>query len=349
MSETLLEKQWRLLGHKYNTKKGNCFRCFFTTEFSSMDIVNTFVPEYLKLVEEFKQNIPFSVHIKTDNVKHVLRMIHLLYDNRKELPLQSIWIQMEKECESYAVVLNLLKQLKMLVSYHVEQDNFYNLRLDTVDTKYDVWDYELDEGPLDLYEYKERKDLDDNEKTLITQIVNELWEFYYMMESYTFIDFMESVLPRDLDFALWCELKKLNKPIVYIDMDGVIADFAADFIEKERNHEKPGFYRNLKVIKGCQRPIGRLFKKFDMYVLSTAKWSNPDSFKEKVEWIDEHFECFRQRLTLTHQKNLSKGAFLIDDRPKHGASEFEGEWIHFGSPKFPDWDTVEKYLMSTLE
>jgi hypothetical protein len=40
-----------------------------------------------------------------------------------------------------------------------------------------------------------------------------------------------------------------------------------------------------------------------------------------------------------------KGDYLIDDRPKHGASSFEGEWIEFGSEAFPDWPTVVDYLL----
>ena len=38
------------------------------------------------------------------------------------------------------------------------------------------------------------------------------------------------------------------------------------------------------------------------------------------------------------------GDYLIDDRRFNGASEFTGEWIHFGSEKFPNWNSVLKYL-----
>lgn len=30
---------------------------------------------------------------------------------------------------------------------------------------------------------------------------------------------------------------------------------------------------------------------------------------------------------------------------KNGTSEFKGEWIEFGSEKFPDWNSVLVYLM----
>ena len=52
-----------------------------------------------------------------------------------------------------------------------------------------------------------------------------------------------------------------------------------------------------------------------------------------------------KRLILSHHKNLNKGDFLIDDRPNNGAKDFEGEFILFGSAKFPDWKTMMNYLM----
>ena len=51
-------------------------------------------------------------------------------------------------------------------------------------------------------------------------------------------------------------------------------------------------------------------------------------------------------MIITHCKHLCKGNYLIDDRDKHGASEFEGEWIHFGSERFPNWETVLEYLLT---
>ena len=53
-----------------------------------------------------------------------------------------------------------------------------------------------------------------------------------------------------------------------------------------------------------------------------------------------------KRLILSHHKNLNRGDFLVDDRPrKNGTDGFEGEVIAFGSKDFPDWPTVTDYLM----
>lgn len=36
----------------------------------------------------------------------------------------------------------------------------------------------------------------------------------------------------------------------------------------------------------------------------------------------------------------------MDDRAKNGASEFPGEWVQFGSERYPDWEEVTCYLVS---
>jgi len=48
-------------------------------------------------------------------------------------------------------------------------------------------------------------------------------------------------------------------------------------------------------------------------------------------------------------KNLNKGDFLIDDRTKNGAGEFDGELILFGSEKYPDWEKVCDYLVEKIK
>lgn len=51
-------------------------------------------------------------------------------------------------------------------------------------------------------------------------------------------------------------------------------------------------------------------------------------------------------VVLTHCKHLCDGDYLVDDRAKNGASEFPGEWVQFGSERYPDWEEVTCYLVS---
>ena len=149
----------------------------------------------------------------------------------------------------------------------------------------------------------------------------------------------------------------MQKKIIYIDLDGVIADFD----KGKENHplgnvtpykgspdKLPGIYESLDPLEGAIESVNILLDTHEFYVyfLSTAPWDNPEAWMHKRLWIDQHFETkkIRKRLILSHQKQLMIGDYLIDDRKFNGASEFKGEWIHFGSDSFPDWDSVLDYL-----
>ena len=71
------------------------------------------------------------------------------------------------------------------------------------------------------------------------------------------------------------------------------------------------------------------------------------AIQKKILWIEKYFgNSFRKKLILTHRKDLNIGDYLIDDRTSHGAGNFSGKHIHFGSEEFPDWEAVEKYLIN---
>ena len=44
-------------------------------------------------------------------------------------------------------------------------------------------------------------------------------------------------------------------------------------------------------------------------------------------------------------QKINYGDYLIDDRLANGVNLFKGEHIHFGSDKFPDWESVCSYLL----
>lgn len=142
---------------------------------------------------------------------------------------------------------------------------------------------------------------------------------------------------------------------LYFDMDNVLVDFASGIARLDeatkRQYEGhlddvPGLFSLMDPMPGAIDAVHRLAERFDVYILSTAPWKNPSAWADKVAWVTRYLDdVLHKRLILTHRKDLVKGDFLVDDRPKHGAKTFEGEWIPFGSERFPDWLAVEAYLM----
>jgi 5'(3')-deoxyribonucleotidase len=89
-----------------------------------------------------------------------------------------------------------------------------------------------------------------------------------------------------------------------------------------------------------------LAEKYDVYILSTAPWNNPSAWSDKLIWVQTYLgEVAYKRLILTPHKDFLKGDYLIDDRLKHGAKDFEGELILFGSDRYKNWADVKNYLL----
>ena len=148
----------------------------------------------------------------------------------------------------------------------------------------------------------------------------------------------------------------MTKKIVYVDMDNVLVDFASvlagispDTLKAYEGQldEVPGIFGSMPPLEGAVEAYHILCEHFDVYILSTAPWKNPTAWVDKRGWVQRYLgDNAHKRLILTHHKNLNMGDFLIDDRPNNGACDFTGEWIQFGSEKYPDWKTVLDYLLN---
>jgi 5'-nucleotidase len=145
------------------------------------------------------------------------------------------------------------------------------------------------------------------------------------------------------------------KKVLYIDMDNVLVDFPSGIEKlddktktefKDNYDEVPGIFSLMPPMKDAITSFNLLADKYDTYILSTAPWKNPSAWSDKLLWVQKHLgEKAHKLLIISHHKNMNKGHYLIDDREKNGAGDFEGELIRFGSEQFHDWQSVLKYLL----
>jgi 5'(3')-deoxyribonucleotidase len=146
----------------------------------------------------------------------------------------------------------------------------------------------------------------------------------------------------------------IKKPILYIDMDGVLCNFfkaakraLTDNPTQKYPQSQWGFFLKLEEIPNAIASVNKLKYKYDIHILTRPSFRNVNCFTEKAQWIWDHlgFE-FLENTIMSGDKSLLKGDYLIDDMNTCGQSDFEGEWIEFGSSKFPDWNVITEYLLS---
>jgi 5'(3')-deoxyribonucleotidase len=143
--------------------------------------------------------------------------------------------------------------------------------------------------------------------------------------------------------------------IVYFDMDNTMFDFTVAYNDSKRKNpeieypqSQQGFFENLEPIPGAIETFKRLtrYRDFDPYILTAPSILNPLCYTEKRNCIEKHLGTDAlNRLIISPVKNLSKGDILIDDMAHgKGQERFDGHLILFGSPRFPDWKSINKYF-----
>lgn len=179
------------------------------------------------------------------------------------------------------------------------------------------------------------------------------------MTMLTFFEFYHSC-----DYIIIVNLKiDKMKTLLYFDMDNVLVDFhsgldkvseevkaqyADDGKGKPHYDDIPGIFALMEPMPGAKDAVNALKDKYDCYILTTSPWDNPTALQDKLNWVKKYFgEIFYKRIIFSHHKNLclQPGAYLIDDRPNHGADQFGDHHIQFGTPQFPDWQSVLNFLL----
>lgn len=147
------------------------------------------------------------------------------------------------------------------------------------------------------------------------------------------------------------------KKILYVDMDGVIVDFESGInalTEEEKKCFKgkysqcPNIFSKMIPMEHALDSVQELSELFDVYLLSSPSWGNASAWSDKYEWVSKYLPYMERKLILSSQKHLNRGDYIIDDSTHNGVSDFQGEHIHFGTDKFPDWKSIVIYLKNRV-
>lgn len=101
-------------------------------------------------------------------------------------------------------------------------------------------------------------------------------------------------------------------------LEGVPEGAAFPEIEKVRQLLfEPGFFRTAGVIPGAQEAVEKLWRDFDVYIVSAAM-EFPQSLYEKYEWLREHFPFIGwKNIIFCGDKSVVDTDFMIDDHLKN--------------------------------
>lgn len=139
----------------------------------------------------------------------------------------------------------------------------------------------------------------------------------------------------------------------FIDMDGVIANFAKardnSGLSSEVFKLLPGSYLNLEPYPEAILAVRELIANgFDCWIATKIPHDNPYAAAEKLFWIKKHLpELFKSVIITPNKGTLGTPRdFLIDDRPhKAHIEEFAGTLLTFGHRnQYQNWSQVMEFM-----
>jgi 5'(3')-deoxyribonucleotidase len=123
----------------------------------------------------------------------------------------------------------------------------------------------------------------------------------------------------------------------FIDMDGVLVDFAA-FMAKtglsgDAVKSMPGAYLEMQPLPGALEAVRSLIGMgYEVWIATKPPTGIPFAYADKAAWVLKHLPELKRKIIITHDKGLlgDEGDCLIDDRPHRANCEnFKGYLIRF--------------------
>ena len=145
---------------------------------------------------------------------------------------------------------------------------------------------------------------------------------------------------------------------IFLDMDGVLADFDKMAhqlsLRGRRVKDTPRAFQQLQTIPGARTGVTTLIGMgYDLFIATKAPTGRPAAYADKVRWILEHFPELQRKIIITPDKGLlgTKDDYAVDDRPWAAhLDRFKGVVFRFGDQileegfighaHVADWDKV---------
>lgn len=90
------------------------------------------------------------------------------------------------------------------------------------------------------------------------------------------------------------------------------------------------------------RAFEKLSQVYDTFILASAPYNDPDSWRERVVWCEEHLGVGAwNRLIVSNRKDLVMGDYVIDAHPsRYGLENGMATVIDYGNDPYKTWDDV---------
>lgn len=123
--------------------------------------------------------------------------------------------------------------------------------------------------------------------------------------------------------------------------------------DRQEGRERPIIYISIDTLRDARgnqqssamKAVRILFEHYALYIVAPAPTNAPSYITEVMAWAQDIVNVPAwNHLVFTNRKDLLYGDYLIDPSEDHGAADFMGTRIAFGSDTFKTWEEIIEFF-----